>query len=61
MTRNKLISFCYFFIVGIGIAMLYPAQAEALPILWGLTALFGLAAIAAFGFQWFRRRELRRR
>ena len=56
MTRNKLISFCYFFIVGIGIAMLYPAQAEALPILWGLTALFGLAAIAAFVYVYNRPR-----
>ena len=48
MTRNKLISFCYFFIVGIGLAMLYPAQADALTLLWGLTGLAALATIAAF-------------
>ena len=48
MTRNKLISFCYLFIVGIGLAMFRPAPAEALPLLWGLTILLGLVAVAAF-------------
>ncbi len=48
MTRNKLISFCYLFIVGIGIAMAFPAGPEALPALWGATALLGLFTV--FGF-----------
>ena len=48
MTRSKLISFCYLFIVGIGLAMLYPAGSETLPFLWGATFLLGALTVAAF-------------
>ena len=48
MTRNKLISFCYLFIVGIGIAMAFTAGPEALPTLWAATAILGLLTIAGF-------------
>ncbi len=54
MTRNKLIAFCYFFIVGIGFAMLYPAGPGILPLLWGATALLGLATIAVFSYVYSR-------
>ena len=43
MTRNKLITFCYVFIVGIGVAMRYTAGPDALAGLWLLT--FALAAM----------------
>ncbi len=46
MTRNKLIAFCYLFIVGIACAMAFPAGPEALGALWGATALLGLLTIA---------------
>ena len=58
MTRNKLISFCYLFIVGIGFAMLHPATAEALPVLWGLTILLGLATIAFFAYVYSRPKNM---
>ena len=48
MTRNKLISFCYLFIVGIGFAMAFPMQAEALSVLWPVTAGLGLLTLAGF-------------
>ena len=48
MTRNKLIAFCYLFIVGIGLAMAFPTGPEALRFLWGATALLGLATLAGF-------------
>lgn len=54
MTRNKLISFCYLFIVGIGLAMLYPMGPEALPFLWGATILLGLATIGTFAYVYSR-------
>ena len=46
MTRNKLISFCYLFIVGIGFAMAFTAGPEALPGLWSATAILGLLTLA---------------
>lgn len=49
MTRNKLIAFCYLFIVGIAIAMAFTAGPEALPALWSATALLGVLTLAAFG------------
>ena len=58
MTRNKLIAFCYLFIVGIGFAMLHPAGPDALPALWGATGLLGLATIAAFAFVYRRPPDL---
>ena len=48
MTRNKLISFCYLYIVGIGFAMAFTAGPEALPTLWGATALLGLLTLVGF-------------
>ena len=48
MTRNKLISFCYLFIVGIGFAMAFTAGPEALPALWSATAILGLLTLAGF-------------
>jgi ComEC/Rec2-related protein len=48
MTRNKLISFCYLFIVGIGFAMAFPAGPEALGALWSTTALFGFLTVLGF-------------
>ena len=46
MTRNKLITFCYLFIVGIGLAMAFPMGPEALGPLWAATAVLGLLTIA---------------
>ena len=57
MTRNKLITFCYLFIVGIGAAMVFTAGPEALPFLWGATAVLGLATIAAFALMSGRPRD----
>ena len=48
MTRNKLISFCYLYIVGIGFAMAFTAGPEALPTLWGATSLLGLLTLVGF-------------
>ncbi|NCA82285.1 MAG: hypothetical protein EOM72_06015 [Opitutae bacterium] len=48
MTRNKLISFCYLFIVGIAFAMAFTAGPEALPALWGATSLLGLLTLIGF-------------
>ena len=48
MTRNKLITFCYLFIVGIGFAMAFTAGPEALPALWSATAILGLLTLAGF-------------
>jgi len=41
MTQNKLIGFCYLFIIGITIAMAFPLGADAVAPLWGVTALLG--------------------
>ncbi len=57
MTRNKLISFCYLFIVGIGFAMLRPSGPETLPFLWGATVLLGLVTMAAFAYVYSRPRS----
>ena len=46
MTRNQLITFCYLFIVGIGLAMAFPVGPEALGPLWTLTAALGLLTVA---------------
>jgi ComEC/Rec2-related protein len=46
MTRNKLIGFCYLFIVGIALAMAFPVGPEALGPLWTATAALGLLTIA---------------
>ena len=48
MTRNKLIAFCYLFIVGIGFAMAFTAGPDALPALWSSTALLGMLTLAGF-------------
>ena len=48
MSRNKLITFCYLFIVGIGLAMAFPVGPEALGPLWTATAALGLLTIAGF-------------
>ena len=48
MTRNKLITFCYLFIVGIGLAMAFPLGPEALGPLWTATAALGLLTVAGF-------------
>jgi hypothetical protein len=48
MTRNKLITFCYLFIVGIGLAMAFPVGPEALGPLWTATAALGLLTVAGF-------------
>lgn len=48
MTRNKLIAFCYLFIVGIGFAMAFPVGPEALGLLWGATSLLGLLTVLGF-------------
>ena len=58
MTRNKLISFCYLFITGIGIAMRCTAGPDALRLLWIVTSLLGLATVAAFAFVYSRPRNL---
>ncbi len=57
MTRNKLISFCYLFIVGIGFAMLHPSGPASLPFLWAATALLGLATLSTFVFVYSRPRN----
>lgn len=51
--QNKIILFCYAYIVGLVAAKLAPAEARLLPILWILTAI-GLVACAAWGLlrQW---------
>ena len=48
MTRNKLITFSYLFIVGIGLAMAFPVGPEALGPLWTVTAALGLLTVAGF-------------
>ena len=48
MTRNKLIAFCYLFIVGIGLAMAFPVGPEALAALWSATAILGLLTVIGF-------------
>ena len=57
MTRNKLISFCYLFIVGIGLAMAFPVGPEALGPLWTATAALGLLTIAGLVVAHRRRRS----
>ncbi len=47
MTQNKLIAFCYLFIIGIAVAMAFPLAASALAPLWLLTVLLGAASLAA--------------
>lgn len=47
MTQNKLIGFCYLFIIGIAAAMAFPLGSGALTPLWGLTLLLGVAAISS--------------
>lgn len=47
MTQNKLIAFCYLFIIGIACAMAFPLGAEAVTPLWGLSALLGVLTVAA--------------
>lgn len=46
MTQNKLVGFCYAFIVGIALAMAWPLGADAVAPMWVATALL-LAATAA--------------
>ncbi len=41
MTQNKLIAFCYLFLIGITGAMTFPLGADAVLPLWGATALLG--------------------
>lgn len=48
MTRNKLITFCYLYIVGIGLAMAFPVGPEALGRLWSATAILGLLTLCGF-------------
>ena len=48
MTRNKLIAFCYLFIIGIGFAMAFPVGPEALGALWGATAVLGALTVLGF-------------
>lgn len=46
MTQNKLVGFCYLFIIGIALAMAFPAGGGALAPLWTLTVLLGALAAA---------------
>ena len=46
MTQNKLVGFCYAFIVGIALAMAWPLGADAVAPMWALTGIL-LAATAA--------------
>lgn len=48
MTRNKLITFCYLFITGIGLAMRYTAGPDALGWLWAATLALAAITIGAF-------------
>ena len=43
MTQNKLVGFCYAFIVGIALAMAFPLGADAVAPMWVLTAILLLA------------------
>jgi|LSQX01.3.fsa_nt_gb ComEC/Rec2-related protein len=55
MTQNKLISFCYLFIIGIALAMAFPLGSTAVVPLWAATAILGLLAGTALHF--VRRRQ----
>ena len=54
MTQNKLIAFCYLFIIGICLCMAFPAAPGAVAPLWYLTAFLLLASGVAL---WYLRRE----
>ncbi len=47
MTQNKLIGFCYCFIIGIALAMAFPLGSAAVTPLWMATAILGAAALGA--------------
>ena len=47
MTQNKLIGFCYLFIVGITLAMAFPLGSDAVRPLWGAAAVLGTLAAGA--------------
>ena len=47
MTQNKLVGFCYLFIVGIVLCMAFPAGPAAVAPMWQLTALLALLAAGA--------------
>jgi ComEC/Rec2-related protein len=47
MTQNKLISFCYLFLIGIALAMAWPLGPGAVAPLWFATAILGLLAVSA--------------
>ena len=46
MTQNKLVGFCYLFIIGIAVAMAFPLSGAALLPLWVLTVVLGAVAAA---------------
>ena len=47
MTQNKLVGFCYLFIVGIVLCMAFPAGPAAVAPMWQLTALLALLSVGA--------------
>ena len=47
MTQNKLIGFCYLFIIGIALAMAFPLDSSAVGPLWIVTGALGLLALGA--------------
>ena len=53
MTQNKLVAFCYLFIIGICICMAFPASPAAVSPLWYLAA--ALLAASAAGLWYLRR------
>jgi len=48
MTQNKLVAFCYMFIIGIAVAMAFPAGPEWVSRLWGLTGALAVATAVVF-------------
>lgn len=48
MTQNKLIGFCYLFIIGIAVAMAFPVSADYVHPLWNLTFGLGIVTVLAF-------------
>lgn len=47
MTQNKLIGFCYLFIIGIALAMAFPLGPQAVHPLWLTSGILGLLAVGA--------------
>lgn len=47
MTQNKLIGFCYLFIIGIALAMAFPLGSDAVSPLWLASGALGLLALGA--------------